>query len=105
MHLIRKDKNCYELSQHSHSTSPWNLFILTQLFLVLYIILLFGALFSRHLWRILNVFILMTAIRVVCKLPMTTSADEIKKLRQWNPISLYYVKRLLVLRPINLILI
>ena len=37
------------------------------------------------------------AIRIVCKLPMTTSADEIKKLRQWNPISLYYVKRLLVL--------
>ena len=39
----------------------------------------------------------MRAIRVVCKLPMTTSTDEIKKLRQWNPISLYYVKRLLVL--------
>ena len=40
----------------------------------------------------------MRAIRVVCKLPMTTSADEIKKLRQRNPISaLYYVKRLLVL--------
>ena len=39
----------------------------------------------------------MRAIRVVCKLPMTTSADEIKKLRRWNLISLYYVKRLLVL--------
>ena len=39
----------------------------------------------------------MRAIRVVCKLPITTSADEIKKLRQRNPISLYYVKRLLVL--------
>ena len=39
----------------------------------------------------------MKAIRIVCKLPMTTPADEIKKLRQWNPISLYYVKRLLVL--------
>ena len=39
----------------------------------------------------------MRAISIVCKLPMTTSADEIKKLRQWNPISLYYVKRLLVL--------
>ena len=33
----------------------------------------------------------MRAIRVVCKLPMITSADEIKKMRQWNPISLYYV--------------
>ena len=47
----------------------------------------------------------MRAIRVVCKLPMTTSADEIKKLRQWDPISLYYVKRLLILRPINLIIV
>ena len=37
------------------------------------------------------------AIRIVCKLPMTTLADEIRKLRLWNPISLYYVKRLLVL--------
>ena len=27
---------------------------------------------------------------------MTTPTDEIKKLRQWNPISSYYVKRLLV---------
>ena len=39
----------------------------------------------------------MRAIRIVCKLPMTAPADEIRKLRQWNPISLYYVKRLLVL--------
>ena len=39
----------------------------------------------------------MRALRIVCKLPMTTPADEIMKLRQWNPISLYYVKRLLVL--------
>ena len=39
----------------------------------------------------------MRAIRIVCKLPMTTLADEIRKLRQWNPISLCYVKRLLVL--------
>ena len=39
----------------------------------------------------------MRAIRIVCKLPMTTPADEIRNLRQWNPISLYYVKRLLVL--------
>ena len=39
----------------------------------------------------------MRAIRTVCKLPMTTPVDEIRKLRQWNPISLYYVKRLLVL--------
>ena len=28
---------------------------------------------------------------------MTTPTDEISKLRLWNPISLYYVKRLLVL--------
>ena len=37
----------------------WNLSISTQLFLVLCIILLFGALFPRHVWRILilNVFI------------------------------------------------
>ena len=34
----------------------------------------------------------MRALRIVCKLPMTFSANEIKKLRQWNPISLYYVK-------------
>lgn len=39
----------------------------------------------------------MRAIRIVCKLPMTAPADEIRKLRQWNPTSLYYVKRLLVL--------
>ena len=39
----------------------------------------------------------MRAIRIVCKLPVTTPADEIRQLRQWNPISLYYVKRLLVL--------
>ena len=38
----------------------------------------------------------MRAIRIVCKLPMSTPADEIRKLRQWNPISLYYIKRLLV---------
>lgn len=39
----------------------------------------------------------MRAIRIACKLPLTTPADEIRKLKQWNPISLYYVKRLLVL--------
>ena len=39
----------------------------------------------------------MRAIRIVCKLPMSTPADEIRKLRQWNPIFLYYIKRLLVL--------
>ena len=39
----------------------------------------------------------MRAIRIICKLPMTTPAAEIRKLKQWNPISLYYVKRLLVL--------
>ena len=39
----------------------------------------------------------MRAIRIVCKLPMSTPADEIRKLRQWNPLSLYYIKKLLVL--------
>ena len=39
----------------------------------------------------------MRAIRIVCKLPMSTPADEIRKLRQRDPISLYYIKRLLVL--------
>ena len=28
---------------------------------------------------------------------MTTVTDEIKKLRQWNPISSYYVKRLVLM--------
>ena len=32
----------------------------------------------------------------VYKLPMTTPTDEIKKFRQWNPISLYYVRMLVV---------
>ena len=34
----------------------------------------------------------MRALKIVYKLPMTTPTDEIKKLRQWNPISSYYVK-------------
>ena len=34
----------------------------------------------------------MRALKIVYKLPMTTPTDEIKKMRQWNPISLYYVK-------------
>ena len=38
----------------------------------------------------------MRALKIVYKLLMTTPIDEIEKLRQQNPISLYYVKRLLV---------
>jgi len=38
----------------------------------------------------------MRAIRIVCKV-LTTPADESSKLRLCNPISLYYVKTLLVL--------
>ena len=33
----------------------------------------------------------MRVLKIVYKLPMTTPTDEIKKLRQWNPISSYYV--------------
>ena len=32
------------------------------------------------------------ALKIVYKLPMTTPTDEIKKLRQWNRTSSYYVK-------------
>ena len=53
---------------------------------MLCIILLFGALFPWNLERILR------ALKIVYKLPITTPTDEIKKLRQWNPISSYYVK-------------
>lgn len=38
----------------------------------------------------------MRAFKIVYELPMTTPTPEIKKLRQWNPISSYYVKRLRV---------
>ena len=38
----------------------------------------------------------MRALTIFYKLPMTTPINEIKKLRQQNPIYLYYVKRLLV---------
>ena len=42
----------------------------------------------------------MRAWKIVYKLPMTTPTDEIKKLRQWNPISSCYVKRLWPTNPI-----
>ena len=38
----------------------------------------------------------MRALKIVYKLPMTTPTDESKKLRQWNPVSSYYVKMLVV---------
>ena len=38
----------------------------------------------------------MRAFKIVYELPMTTPTPEIKKLRQWNPISSYYVKTLRV---------
>ena len=74
-----------------------------MLYIIFRNIVVWGSVFSSLMEDIERIH--MRAIRVDCKLPMTTSADEIKKLRQWNPISLYYVKRLLVLRPINLIII
>ena len=38
----------------------------------------------------------MRALKIVYKLLITTPTDESKKLRQWNPISSYYVKMLVV---------
>ena len=51
------NKNLAVLKRSNSCLSPpWDLFISTQLFPVLYI-MLFGALFPYQLWRILNVFI------------------------------------------------
>ena len=62
---------------------------------VVYNIVVWGSVYPSLMEDIERIH--MKALRIVCKLPMTTSTNEIKKLRQWNPISLYYVKRLLVL--------
>ena len=61
---------------------------------VVYNIVAWGSVSSALMQDIVRIH--MRTLKIVYELPMTNPTDEIKKLRQWNPISSYYVKRLLV---------
>ena len=61
---------------------------------VAYNIIIWGSVSSALMEDIERIH--MRALKIVYKSPMIPPTDEIKKLRQWNLISLYYVKKLLV---------